>query len=188
MPELTEPIESINKQLERLFGVDTVTGAVMWRVVWSETQMEKRLMYTTDEGLQLLSPEVRLVPKYRQWIQERFVLERLVVVPDVNANELPTQKLSYEPMWVFETQRGIYLPPRFDACKVVVDTIYSHMGRSNLAKYKDPDSTQENALENHKVKIDKLVVDMFGNETEVGDALAYGEGVGYTGPSKIKES
>jgi hypothetical protein len=177
MPELTESIDSINKQLERLFGVDTVTGAVMWRVVWSENQMEKRLMYTTDEGLQLLSPEVRLVPKYRQWIHERYVLERLVVVPDVNANELPTQKLSYEPMWVFETQLGRYLPPRLDACKIVVDTVYSAMGKSNLAKYKDPDSKQEEALENHKVKIDKLVGDMFGNETEVGDALAHKEAI-----------
>lgn len=189
MPELTESIESINGQLVSLFGIDSISGDPMWRVVWSEDQFEKRLMDTTDEGFQLLYPEVREVPKYRQWIKERYVLERLTIVPEINAQDLPSQKVSYEPMWVFETQSGIYLPPKLDAARLVVDAVYTASGitRAGLAKYKDPDSHQEEALENKRQRIEGLVEDLFGNETETGDALAHGEGVGFT-TSRIKES
>jgi len=183
--ELTESIDSLNKQLVNLFGIDTITGHAMWRIVWSENQVEKRLMDTTDEGFQLLRPEVRLVPKYKQWIKERYVLEHLVEVPDINSGELPTTKISYEPIWVFETQKGDYLPPKLEAAKLVVDTVQSSIGHGGLRKYKDPDSHQEEALENQKKRIDGLVTDLFGNETVIGDALAYGEGVGFT-TSKIK--
>jgi hypothetical protein len=41
--ELTEKIESINNQLIELYGIDTITGQAMWRVVWSEDQFEHRL-------------------------------------------------------------------------------------------------------------------------------------------------
>ena len=99
--ELTETIDSMNRQLVDLFGIDTISGEAMWRVVWSEDQFEKRLMDVTDEGFQLLYPEVRLVPRYRQWIREKYVLERLTIVPEINAEELPTSKLTYESMWVF---------------------------------------------------------------------------------------
>lgn len=171
--ELTEPIESINKQLVDLFGIDSVTGRPIWRVVWSEEQFEKRLMNVTNEGFHLLIPEVREVPKYRQWIKERYVLERLTVIPEVNENELPTEKLSYEPIWVFETQRGVYLPPRLDAAKIVIDTVYAAMGKSSLAKYKE---TNE-APEEKDIRLGKLQDELFGNETEVGDALAHNQAI-----------
>ena len=74
-------------------------------------------------------------------------------------------------------------------CQLVIDCVYAAaaMGKSDLAKYKDPDGHQEEALHNQEVKINGLVEDLFGNETPTGDALAYGEGVGFT-TSKIKES
>ena len=175
--ELTEPIESINKQLERLFGVDTVSGRPMWRIVWSEEQFEKRLGTFDDytpEGIYLRTvTEVREVPKYRQWIKERFVLENLVIVPDVNSGDLPMEKVSYEPKWVFETQRGEYLPPRMDASKLIIDTIYAAMGKSTLAKYKDHGENPEE----YNARIQKLQEDMFGNETATGDALAHKQAI-----------
>lgn len=183
--ELTETVDSINKQLIDLFGIDTISGNPIFRVVWSDDQYEKRLTNCTKEGLDLLYPEVRLLPKYKQWIEQKYILERLTIVPEINSEELPDQRLSYEPIWVFETNKGVYLPPSVQAAKFVIDTMYAAMGKSNLAKYKDPDSNQEEAIHNQKVKIEGIVEDLFGNETEVGDALAYGEGVGYTGPSKI---
>jgi len=189
MPELTESVESINGQLISLFGIDTISGDPMWRVVWSENQFEKRLMDTTDEGFHLLTPEVREVPKYRQWIKERYVLERLTIVPEINAQDLPSQKVTYEPMWVFETQHGVYLPPKLEAAKLVIDTVYTATGKmvAGLAKYKDPDSNQENALNNKKERIDGLVNDLFGDESALMGKTMSGEAVGFT-TSNIKES
>lgn len=182
--ELTEPIESINRQLIDLFGIDTVSGQAMWRVVWSEDQFEKRLTDCTDEGLQLLRPEVRLLPKYRQWIREKFVLERLTVIPEVNSDELPTQKVSYEPIYVFEDRYGNYLPPRIDASKFVIDSLYAAMGRSSMRKYVDEE--EKNPMEVREARIDKLQEELFGNETDTGDALAHGQAI--IVPNNYKEN
>lgn len=167
--ELTEQIQSINQQLIDLFGIDTISGLPLWRIVFSEDQYEKRLVAYTDTGLQLLYPEVRLVPKYRQWIQEKYVLEQLTIIPDINTDELPSTKLTYEPIYVFESQLGHALPPKIQVAKFVIDSVYAARGKSSLAKYVDSSVQEE--------EIKKLHDELFGNETEVGDALAYGQGV-----------
>jgi len=174
--ELIESIESINAKLERVFG-KFETGQPVWRVVWSEDQFEKRETDRTDEGLQLLQPEVRLLPKYRQWIHAKYVLERLTPVPDVSRKELADKKLSYEPVWVFEDKHGKYLPPRFDAAKFVIDKIMEQAAKMVGVKYKDPESNKEEALEIREKRLEQLHETLFGNETEVGDALRYKEGV-----------
>jgi hypothetical protein len=56
-------------------------------------ETEKRLMRHMDSGIELLYPAVREVKKY-PYLKDLYVLERLVVVPDVNRDELPTSKLS----------------------------------------------------------------------------------------------
>lgn len=173
--ELTEKLETINAQLVNQFGVDTVTGRPMWRVVWSEDQYEKRMVYTTPEGLTLLTPIVKEVPKYGGWIKERYVLERLVYVPDFQQKELAQQMLSYEPMWTFEDAHRNYLPPSFRASKFVIDTVYAAQGKQSMAKYKDPDA--EFPQERLNERVDKLYSELFGNETEVTDALSQGRGV-----------
>jgi len=185
----SEGIESLNKQLIDIFGVDTVTGLPIWKIVWSEDQFEKRLGTYDDfsrSGLYLRTvTEVREVPKYRQWIKEKWVLERLVIVPVNNEKDLPTSKLSYEPIWVFQDGNGHSLPPRIDVCKLVIDTVYAAMGKSSLAKYKDPYGDAEQGLEVKKKEVDQLVEKLFGDESGLHGAIVHGEGVGYTGPSKI---
>lgn len=173
--ELTETIDTINNQLVSLFGEDFTTKQPIFRIVWSEDQFEKRLMDVTDEGLQLLTPNVRIVPKYRQWIHERYVLERLVIVPNMNIEELAGVKLSYEPLWIFETQLGVYLPPKLEVAKIVIDTMYAALGKKSMKKYVDPEA--ENPIEQKRLRIDKLQEEMFGNETSTGDSLAYKSGV-----------
>lgn|SRR6266850_2758139 len=170
--ELTEQISSINRQLIDLFGID-ISGMPIWRVVWSEDQYEKRLMEFNDSGLSLIQPEVRLVPKYKQWIVEKYVLEQLVVVPIINENELPTSKLSYEPLYVFQDNDGNYLPPKLILCKLVIDSIYAARGKSSLAKYKDPGDS----LEMKQERVNELMEAIYGNETDVSDALTRREGI-----------
>lgn len=172
--ELTEKIETINTQLVDLFGIDTITGMAIWRVVWSDDQREKRLSVFTEAGIELIYPVVMELPKYA-YIKERYVLERLVVVPEINQDEIPASKLSYEPIWVFRDKDGNYLPPKLAAAKFVVDTVYAAMGKTSLAKYKD---TEENTTEEgRQQRVDKLQEELYGDETDTCDALRYKEGI-----------
>jgi hypothetical protein len=181
--ELTETIESINQQLIDEFGIDTVTGDPIWRVVWSEDQFEHRLGTYDDitpAGLYLRTvTEVRWVPKYRQWIQKKYVLERLVVVPESNMPELPSTKLSYEPLWVFEDVNGGYLPPKWEAAKFIIDTVYAAQYKNhNLARYNDPENSQEASLELKKQRIDKIQEELYGDEIgQIGMDLLMGQAI-----------
>lgn len=190
--ETSESIESLNRQLADLYGIDTVTGQAIWRIVWSEDQFEHRRGIYEDYspgGLYIRTvDEVRWVPKYRQWIKEKYVLERLVVVPEANIRELPATKTSYEPMFPFQTASGGYLPPRLDASKFVIDLVYAAQGKQSAAKYKDPLAglTTEEQIEMKNIELDILEEELFGNETDTGDALAHGEAI--VVPRNYKES
>ena len=172
--ELTEPIESINKQLKELFGIDTVTKQPMFRVVWSEDQLENRLTYYTKEGFKLLTPIRLELPKYSQWIREKYVLERLVAVPDFQQEELGI-KLSYEPLWVFEDKKGNYLPPTVWACKFCIDTVYAAMGHSGLRKYVDEE--ERNPIESREKRIKEYEEQLFGDESSLLGRTVTGEAV-----------
>jgi hypothetical protein len=185
--ELTEPIVVINKHLKDAFGIDTITSSPLFRIVWSEDQFEKRLGTYDDfspGGIFLRTvTEVREAPKYRQWIKEKYVLERLVVVPEVNSDDLPESKVSYEPLWVFEDKNGNYLPPKYEAAKFAIDCVYAAIGKSSMAKYVDEEAIND---PERKGAIAKIQHELFGDETDVTDALARKEGV--VVPSNYKES
>lgn len=186
--ELTEPIESINRQLVSLFGIDSDTGRPMFRVVESWTQYEKRLTNITAEGLKLQYPKVQEKPKYDQrdldW-KGMYILERLVIVPLANQEEIPTEGMSYEPLWVFKDNMGNPLPPRVDACKLVIDTMYAALGKKSMAKYVDPDNDPEQSIHDKMVRVQALEEQLFGDESNLLLRTVTGEAVGYTGEPKI---
>lgn len=168
--ELREEISWINEQLIKEFGLE-FNKEPRWRVVFSEDQIEKRWTDRTNEGFELLYPEVRELPKYRQYIRQRYILERLV--PVTQGSDLTT-KISYEPAWVFQDRYQNYLPPFFEGCKYVIEAIYSQINKQGThAKYKDPNAT----IEDRQAAIEKMELELFGNETDTTDALAYGSGV-----------
>lgn len=173
-----ESLPSINKQLVDLFGLDTSTGRPIWRVVWSEDQLENRLGTYDDytrEGIYLRTvTEVRLVPKYRQWVQQKHVLERLTIIPDINAQDLPCDKLSYEPMYVFEDFKGNPLPPRVDVCKVLIDALYAAMGKKSMARYVDDYSQYTPEARNKKIN---ELVEYLWDPSDRADALVAREGI-----------
>lgn len=173
MPVLTESIETINRQLREQFGIDTASKSPMFRVVWSEDQYEKRLMDVTDEGLILLTPQVREVKKYSQWIKERYVLESLVLVPEQNQAELAGLKVSYEPLWVFSDNKGDYLPPAFWACKFVIDTRNAAMGKTSLKKYVDEEALHPE--ETKEKRIAEYMEQLFGDESSLAYRTVTGE-------------
>jgi hypothetical protein len=173
--ELAEPIESINRQLIDLFGIDTSTGQPLFRVVWSEDQYEMRMVDTTERGIILPFPVLREVPKYSQWIDNRFVLERLVVVPEQNIKELAGIKLSYEPLWVFRGKFDQYVPPTTWACKFVIDTLYAAIGKSSLAKYVDEEA--KHPVEAREQRIGQLTEELFGDESNLLGRTITGEAI-----------
>jgi len=173
-------VEEINKLLKDLYG--ETDSKPNFRLVWSEDQLEHRWTNFTDEGWQLVNPEVRQLPKYRQWVQEKHILERLTVVPAVKDNDL-VEVLSYEPLWVFENAQGPTVPS-IPVCKFIIENVLRAIEtQGQRVKYKDPNSNPAESLELQKANIEKIYKELFANETEVGDALAVREGV--TVPSKI---
>jgi len=181
--QINEPVDRINSQLKDEYGTDIVTGAPIWRVVWSEDQFEHRLGTYEDitpAGIYLRTvTEVRKVPKYRQWIRKKYVLEQLVLVPEQNREELPDVKISYEPYYVFETRTHKYLPPKYDVAKIIIDAVNIVKSMRNPPKEKDPEAglTIEQQREKKTAEISKIQSELFENETDIGDALAHGEAV-----------
>ncbi len=164
-------IDYINEKLRDNFGIDTVSGLPIWRVVWSTDQLEKRLTKFTETGIELVRPEVIEMKKYIPSLQDRYVLERLVVVPDFQQKEILTA-ISYEPLFFFENAKNEPLPPFYRVAEFVIYNVLFAQGQAGtLAKYKeDPD-------EKRKAELDKMLELFFGNETAVTDALQVGEGV-----------
>jgi|SRR6266850_6694512 len=174
--ELTEPIEIINQRLIDYFGIDTISSLPIYRIVWSEDQFEKQLTKFTKDGLELLYPEVREMPKYRQWIQAKYILERLSLVPEINQDQLGA-KISYEPLYVFEDKSGNALPPKWEVTQFAIDCVNAAMGKGTLHKYIDPENTQEAHMQAKMERVEKIEEEMFGNETDVTDALRYKSGI-----------
>jgi hypothetical protein len=166
-----EKIESLNRQLTDEYGLDSSTGRSIFRIVWANDQLEKRLVQELDSGIRLLYPIVREVRKY-SYLRDFWVLERLVVVPEINRSELPTSILSYEPVWAYRNDRNEAIPPTWESTKFIVDTLYAALGKKSMAKYVEPEAAQ-----NREQRISKLHEELFGNETEVTDALTYKEGI-----------
>lgn len=181
--ELAESIESINNQLREQFGIDTASTSPMFKIVWSNDQHEMRETNCTKEGLLLLTPMVVLMPKY-QWFKERYVLERLVGVPEFQQKELAGKKVSYEPLWVFQGKNDTYVAPTFWACKFIIDTMYAALGKKSMVKYVDEEA--KNPEEHREARINKLEEELFGDESFLKLRTVTGEAVAYTGPSKIK--
>ena len=162
-----ESIETLNQRLIEHYGVDE-SNRPMFRIVWAEDQTEKRLVMYTDSGMQLLTPEIREVKKYT-YLKGVYALERLVLVDE---EELPGITKSYEPIWVYRSFDNRPLPPIWDATKVVIDVLYAALGKKSIRKYVEDVSPEKKAAD-----VAKMQEELFGNETNVGDALAYKTGI-----------
>lgn len=175
--ETTESIERLNQQLADLFGIDTNSSNPIWRIVWADDQREKRLTKYSPMGVEYLYPMPVELPKYAH-IKERYVLEKLEVVPLQHVEELCGLRVAYNVKWVFENEKVGYLPPRLDVAQLVIHTLNfaQHGNRSGLRKY------VQDADEEKRKEFERIWSDLFGNETDVTDALRYKEAV--TVPSK----
>lgn len=182
-----ESLEIINGRLADYYGSDGKLAN--WRVSWSPDQFEMRhgtYEDRTPEGLFIRKvTEVRKVPKYRQYIESKWILEALLPVPSINMLELPETKLTYECIYAFPYSDGKPLFPVWPALRLIVDSVREKAGVNIGARYKDPMSDKKVAPEVKEARLKELEETLYGNETDIGDALAYKQGVGYTGAPEI---
>jgi hypothetical protein len=166
---MAEKIETINQFLRDNYGIDTDDSLPIFRVVWSEDQYEKRETKYTDTGIELLTAEIREVPKY-SYLKDVYILERRVLVPEQNQKELAGLQKSYEPLWNFKQEDGTPIPPTIQGCKFVIDAVYAALGKKSLSKYKDPMEglTAGEVYELNKQRIDKIQEELFGEESSLG--------------------
>ena len=178
-----EQITTLNQRLIDHFGMDSDSRKAIFRIVWADDEVEKRKMNTLDSGIQLLYPVVREVKKY-PYIREMYVLERLVVVPDFQREELADVKLSYEPVWVFKDAANNPLPPTWDPVKLIVDTLYAALGKNSLKKYMDPDISEGVKEE----RVAKLQEELFGDESGLFGKTTPGAHEGIVVPPTYEKS
>ena len=169
-----ESIETLNTRLVDFFGTDSTTGQAMFRIVWANDELEKRLVKESEFGIQYLFPEVKEVKKY-PYLKDLYILEQLVEVPEPNAHELPTQKVSYEPLWAYCNDRREPRPPTWPATKLVIDVMYAAKGVKSLRMYTD--SELNTTEDGRQERVRRIQEELFGDETETGDALRYKEGI-----------
>jgi len=184
--------EELNKRLVDNYGKFD-NGFPYFRLIWSEDILEKRRMTHTDEGFELIHPVVREVPKYRHYIRDRYILEGLTAVPEFAETDL-VEKISYEPLWTFETSRGEYVIPIWEAIYFVLETVRHNQENAGKPREyqgkilgENNDLSEPEKLENKRARVDNLEKELFGNETPIGDALSHRSGVGY-GPGSSPNS
>jgi hypothetical protein len=173
-PSYMESIDTLNQRLIDEFGSDSDTNRPIFRIVWADDEIEKRLTDCLDNGVALLYPIVMEMKKY-PYLKDTYVLERLVAVPEENKRELLAIKLSYEPIWAYRDDDDNPLPPIWSATKFIIDTLYAAIGKKSLAKYVD--SEKNTTPEGREQRIIELQEELFGDETETTDALRYKEGI-----------
>lgn len=176
---VAKEVEAMNKRLVDFYGIDTFSSRPIFRIVWTNDEFEKRLCTHSDGGIELLYPEVREVPKYRQWNPNRYIIERLVVVPEEQINELAGLTTSYEPLYTFEDGRGNYLPPKLEAAKFIIDSVLSAQavhksfitGNEKIdrltTRYSDPENTQEAAMHAKTARINQIIEELGGDESSL---------------------
>jgi hypothetical protein len=179
-PVLPSDVEEINRQLRETYGIDTESSQPMWRVSWAADQYEMRVDDVTANGVRLLFPELMKLPKY-SWIKDMWILENLVLVPMQHDSELAGVKKSYECIWKFKDRFEKPVKPEFWACQFVIDLVLSVKTRNpmNVRKYYDPDvsSDPKEQLAINKKRIDDLVEQLFGDESDLMMRTVTGEAV-----------
>lgn len=177
-----ETLFDINRRLKDIYGTFDTTEYPFFRVVWSNNEFEKRLVTHTKEGLELSTPVVQELPKYKQWAADKYILEHLVAIPEEHQIEMLGKKLSYEPIWTFVDKHGNALPPAWRAIEVILKSMRDAIETAGKGpKYKDEYAglNSEELVEKRELELKQIEEELFGNETSTSDSLMQDSGVGY---------
>lgn len=176
-------VDIVNNWLKNKYGIDIIQGLPIWRVVWAADQVEKQ--YDTFEdhtpsGIFIREvTEVREIKKYPH-VTDLHILERLVLVPEHQQENLVGAKISYELIFNFWNKHGEYLPPKIEVCEFVIDTVLAaeHAakgGRGGMRKYTD--ETNEEFLNKQRKRIEEITEYIWGEDAAFHDDIRSGSGI-----------
>lgn len=124
-------IKILNNYLSNFGKCDNSDGP-LFRLVWSDEQFEHREGTFREFSGPLFIREVtgvKLVSKY-PYLKERWILERWIPGVYCYNKEIPlSQWGSYEPIYVFESNKREYLSPNLKVIEVLIGMIHRHEGR-----------------------------------------------------------
>lgn len=174
-------VRIINQQLLDKFGREALGDRPLFRLVWSDDQMEYRRGHFEDwyAGTIFLREYdgIRHARKYN-YLHQQWVLEKLVYEPN---RELPeSENGHYEILWAFPKD----LPPLLKAC---LYAIYRHINKvkKTIGWYKEQDELDKLADRN-------LILDMWEEDSSYLASMVHsGEGVfvpgTYMKPGEIEQ-
>ncbi len=177
-----EPLNVLNERLKERFGLFE-DGRPNWRLIWSTDETEYCLSHYTKEGFELPYPEMQLRKKY-PFDQDRYVLEHLVPVPD-HCEDLTT-KTSYEPLWTFQDANNNPTVPVWDVCELLIAQVQINMLAAGRRPIEKAPYGFGNTAEECNFRAEKLMDELYGNDTKISDSLAMDTAVGY-GTRKRKD-
>ena len=186
-PVIPTDIQKLNELLRENYGIDTESTMPMYRISWAADQYEMRVDDVTPSGVKLLFPEMMNFPKY-SWIKSEWILENLVLVPVSQQAEIGDVKKSYECLWRFRDRYKKPVQPEWWACQFVIDLVTAAKTGNpmNVRKYFDPDlgTTPQETIDKNRMRIDKLVEELFGDESSLLGRTVTGEAVAGFHPTK----
>lgn len=161
-----DAITYINRALKKLYGV-SVDGHVNFRLVWSDSMIEKRNA-ETQGGIGVIEAQ-----KY-SYIRERYILEGYN--PANKSNPEIAMSDGFEPIFVFD-KNGQFLRPYLWACEYIINS---------LKNFSPEKRTEKMDFNLDKLKEEKEVADYFGlltdmGSTELGTQFRYGEAIALPG-------
>lgn len=163
----------INRRLINIYGRAVDRDLPHFRIVRSETQIEKRKSQVTDEGIMLpFGSVIREIPKY-PWLPECWVLE--TYCPSINEmlRDAVDAPYSYEPILPMISPENQPLPLSWRAIEFAVNSWIK--AKDNFEKRTQADVDAEEAKEVKKKE--EALFDEMGGKYNVADALHYGDAV-----------
>ena len=114
--------KTINDRLLLLYGKEKLTELQKYRIVWSETQTEKRYgsydVLTQETGIWLGKKQGLVEIKKYWYFKPCQVLEK--VEPNLNRNDIFHDKYTYEPIFTFLDKEDKQLPLNWRAVEFMV--------------------------------------------------------------------
>lgn len=176
---------SMNKSLKNLFG-STLAGKQIFRLIWSTGQTEKRIGEFSEFYGSIFLRTVKglkKVPKY-PYVKDRWILERLFPPEVVYTPEIPESVRGlYEPVYVFETARGEFLPLNFEVAKTIIGMLLA----PKLSSQARTSQLKEEGEKKDKKELDYFR-DYLHQEGHLGWQLHTGEAIVNPGYPEDKEN
>jgi hypothetical protein len=170
-------VEAVNKKLKEYHGTDDENRPI-FRVVWSDSQIEKRFgTFVEHYGSIILGEARRMeeVPKY-SYIKARWILEKLMFAMTDEVIGLDLNNRCYEPVYTFEDKFGRPLPVEWWAVEMIVKRLLGVMsGDEERMTQKDCDRAEDAQYQKELAYTEDVIADIQGGD--VATKLGSREGI-----------